>query len=115
MLNKTPLCIHAQVIFLKRPEQPLTDTELATNKNKDITKVQLGEPMSLVGVTYRNISEELFIRAEMIQRQMYHQSPLKTWVTLQKLETCITLHSLQATWQAGVSFPSASFQAAGLI
>lgn len=41
----------------------------------DTTKVQLGKLMSFVGVIYRNIGEELLVRADMNQRQMHYQSP----------------------------------------
>lgn len=39
------------------------------------TKVHLGKLMSSVGVIYRNIAEELLVRADMNQRQMHYQSP----------------------------------------
>lgn len=39
------------------------------------TKVQLGKLMSFIGVIYRNIGEELLVRADINQRQMHYQSP----------------------------------------
>lgn len=59
------------------------------------TKVQLGEPMSFIGITYRNMDEGLLI--EMIQRQLYHRSLPSS----PKLGTQSILHSLQATQQFG--------------
>ena len=43
--------------------------------DQSTTKVQLGEPMSFIGVTYRNMGEGLLTGAEMTQGQLYHQSP----------------------------------------
>lgn len=41
----------------------------------DTTKVQLGETMSLIGVTYRYIGKGLLRGIEMTQRQLHHQGP----------------------------------------
>ena len=48
-----------------------------TDQSTDTTKVQLGEPMSFIGVTYRNMGEELLIGTEMTQRQLHHQGPFQ--------------------------------------
>ena len=37
------------------------------------TKEQLGEPMCVIGVTYRSVSDGLLTGAEMTQRQLHHQ------------------------------------------
>lgn len=37
-------------------------------------KVQLVEPMSFIGVTYRNMGMALLTRAEITHRQLHHQS-----------------------------------------
>lgn len=46
-------------LFLGRCEecQLIPDGKLTTDQSKDTTKVQLGEPMSVVGVTYRRRKE----------------------------------------------------------
>lgn len=49
---------------------PTTDRSVNTT-----TTLQLDEPLEFVGVAYRNMGEGLCIGAEMIQRQMNHQSP----------------------------------------
>lgn len=51
--------------------------ELTTEQSMETTEVQLGEPMSVTGVTYRNMGEELLTEAEMINRQLHHQGPHK--------------------------------------
>ena len=66
-----------------------------TNQSTNITKVQLGEPMSFIGVTYRNMGEGSCTGAEMTQRQLYHQGPPQHEWQLTNLETWGTLHSLQ--------------------
>ena len=43
-----------------------TDRELLTVQSTNTTKVQLGEPVSFIGVTYRNMGEGLLMGAEMI-------------------------------------------------
>lgn len=45
------------------------------DRSTDTTKVQLGEPMSFIGVTHRNMGEGLLIGAEMTQRCLQPQSP----------------------------------------
>ena len=45
-----------------------------TDQSKDTTKVQLGKPMSFIGIIYRNMGEGLLKEAEMSQRQVRHQS-----------------------------------------
>lgn len=39
------------------------------------SKVQLSEPVSFIEVTYRCMCEGLLIGAEILQKQMHHQSP----------------------------------------
>lgn len=48
--------------------------------------MELGELMSFIGDTYRDMSEELFIGAEMTQRQLHHQSPPPHGCQFTKLE-----------------------------
>ena len=43
-----------------------------TDQNKDTTKIQLGEIMSFIGVTYRNMGAGLLAGTEMTQRKLYH-------------------------------------------
>lgn len=45
-----------------------SDKESTTDQNTDTAKVQLGESMSCIGVTCRNINEGLLTGAEMIQQ-----------------------------------------------
>ena len=47
--------------------------ELTTYQSTNTTEVQLGVPVSFIGVTYRNMGEELLIGTEMTQRQLHHQ------------------------------------------
>lgn len=71
---------YRMTLFLRR--HPLTsDTEVMTGC-KDIIKVQFGEPMRLGGgVTYKNMSDGLFLEADMTQRQQHQQKPTPAWVT----------------------------------
>ena len=59
---------------------PIHPRELMTDQSLDTTQVQLGEPVSFIEVTYRNMGEELLIGSEMTQRQLHHPA----WVTLHK-------------------------------
>lgn len=51
------------------------DRDTMTDESTDITKVQFGEPVSFVGVTYRNMGESLLIGGEITQRQLNHRRP----------------------------------------
>ena len=62
----------AQHICLLFPARKLT-----TDQSTTITKVQLGESIHFIGVTYRNMGEGLLIGAELTKRQLLHQSPLQ--------------------------------------
>jgi hypothetical protein len=45
-------------LFLGRHEHLLAlDKELTTDQSKDTIKVQLGEPMSFIGITPRSVGE----------------------------------------------------------
>jgi hypothetical protein len=56
-----------------------------TEQSTDTTKVQCGEPMHFIGITYCNMCKEFLTRAEMTQRQLhYHQS--LAWMTAHKPE-----------------------------
>lgn len=46
-----------------------------TDQSADTTKVQLGEAMSFIVVTYRTVEEGLFAGTVMISRQLHHQAP----------------------------------------
>lgn len=41
----------------------------------DHTKVNFREPRRFIGVTYRNLFEDLLIGAEMTQKQLHHKRP----------------------------------------
>jgi hypothetical protein len=43
--------------------------EPMTDQSKDTTKIQLGESMNFIDVTYRNMSQGLLTGAEITQRQ----------------------------------------------
>lgn len=49
------------------------DRDTMTDQSTDITKVQFGEPVSFVGVTYKNMGESLLLGGEITQRQLNHQ------------------------------------------
>lgn len=53
----------------------IPNREIMTNQGSDTTHVQLGEPMSFIGVAYRNTGEASLIGGETIQRQLCHRSP----------------------------------------
>lgn len=89
------------------------------NQSLDNIKIQVGEPMNLIGVTLRNVSAKLFTGAEMTQ--MYHR--MLTWATSsQRLEIWSALHSLPAAqpvkewlFQATSSVDLSLFQEARLV
>jgi hypothetical protein len=58
--------------------KPMTDKSMST-------KVQLDEPKSFIGVTYRNMSEGLLRGSEMSEIQLHCQSPLQHGWQLTKL------------------------------
>ena len=60
----TGICVDTLV----RCEKTSTNPRFRTDQNKNTTKVQLGEPMIFIGVTDRNIGEELLTGTEMTQR-----------------------------------------------
>lgn len=45
------------------------------DQNMDTTKVQLDEPMSFIGFTYRSMGEGLLTGTEMTQKELNYQSP----------------------------------------
>ena len=49
------------------------------------TNIQLGEPVTCIRVTYRNLKEELVTDAEMTQRQLRPQNPSSMGDSAQKL------------------------------
>lgn len=66
-----------------------------TDPSTDTTKVQLGGPMSFVGVIHRNMDEGLLTGTEMAQSLTTAPSTVR-----------VTVHcSLQAAQQGRVSFP----------
>ena len=52
----------------------IPDREPRLHQNTDTTKVQLGEPMSVIEVTCRNTGEGLLAGAEMTQRQVFYKT-----------------------------------------
>jgi hypothetical protein len=50
-------------------QKPMTD------QSADTTKVQLGEAMSFIVVTYRTVEEGLFAGTVMTSSQRHHQAP----------------------------------------
>lgn len=51
------------------------DGEPMIGQNMDTTKVHFGEPMSCIGVTYRNMGEGVVYRSRHDTKTDYHQSP----------------------------------------
>lgn len=79
-------------------------------QSKKITKVQFIELMSFIGVSYRNIGEELLNGLEMTKRQLYFQSPPSpAWITslesyttcrqLKRWEICQMLQNMEISWK----------------
>lgn len=58
-----------------------------TDQGTDTIKVQVGEPMSFIGMPYRNLGEGLFTGREMTQRQLYHRAHLNVGDNSQMLES----------------------------
>lgn len=56
-----------------------SNREPMTNQGTDITKFQHGEPVSFVGVTYVSVGEGFLTGAEMVHRQLHHNSPPQHW------------------------------------
>ena len=83
------------------------DRNPTTDQSTDTTKVQLGKPMSFIGVTYRTMGEGLLTRAEMTQRQVYLHSPPSAWVRAHKSwDPGNTAHLADGSTGCRVSFPS---------
>lgn len=67
-----------------------TSWEMDTNiyssqiRNQWQTKTQLGEPILLIGATYRNMGEGWLTGSETTQRQLHRQKPIPAWVTAQE-------------------------------
>jgi hypothetical protein len=49
------------------------DIDPTTEYSIDTVKIQLGEPMSFIGVIYRNMGEEIYTGTHMILRQLHHK------------------------------------------
>lgn len=49
--------------------------ELTADQSNDATEVQLGRPMSLLGVTCRSLGGKSLTKAGMATRQLNHQKP----------------------------------------
>ena len=63
----------------------LLHKEPRTDQSAHTTKVLLDEPISFIGVTYRNMGEGLLTGAEMTQRQLHRQSLPSVGDSSQKL------------------------------
>lgn len=46
-----------------------------TDQSRDTTKVQYGEPMNSIGITYKSMGKGLLIGTETTQRQLHYQKP----------------------------------------
>ena len=84
---------------IQRTNLPTPDRKPMTDQSMDTTKVQLGKPLTLIGVTYGYGWE--VTRAEMPWRRLHHKVHPSMGDSLQKLGTWSTLHSLQAAQQVG--------------
>ena len=95
------------------------DKEPRTDQSAHTTEVLHGEPISFIGVTYRNMGEGLITGAEMTQRQLYHQSPHSVGDSSKSWEPRETAQPVDGSTGWTVSFLSASvglnvFQTAGM-
>lgn len=61
-------------------------------QSKDITKVQLGRPMSFIRVTYKNVCKGLLVGVERTQRKLNYQKPTQICWTAHNTQTCGTAH-----------------------
>lgn len=64
--------------FLGRRDKTSSHPRSGTDNrpdNEDTSKVQPGESMSFIGVTFRNVGEGLLKRVQMTQRQLHHPMP----------------------------------------
>lgn len=71
------------------------DKEPMIEQSMDITKVQHGEPMSSIWVSYRSVGEEFLRGAEMTQKRIHHQSAPQHGWQLTKLGIWNGQHSLR--------------------
>ena len=69
------LCDRTSPGEMQNPHMSIPDGDPTTGRSVNITTLQLDEPLEFVGVAYRNMGEGLPMGAEMIQRQLHHQSP----------------------------------------
>lgn len=76
----------------------------------ETTNVQRGKLMSFIRVIYRNIGEELLVRADMDQRQMHYQSP-PLYDSLCKLKPAAYCTTCRSPNKYRVFFPAASVSA----
>lgn len=79
------------------------------DQSTDTTKLQLGEPMNFLRITFRNIGErerEVITGANMTQRQLPHESPPQDRWQFTKPGTGSTLHNLNRLKSALSSWPS---------
>ena len=86
----------------------LLHKEPRTDQSAHTTKVLLGEPISFIGVTYRNMSEGLLTGAEMTQRQLHRQSLPSIGDSSQKLGTWKTAQHVDGSKGWRMSIPGAS-------
>lgn len=54
----------------------MSDEEQKTDQSPEITKVQCGESMSFIEVSYRKAGKALLSGTEMIKRRLYHKVTL---------------------------------------
>ena len=72
----------------------LPDREPMIDQSENTTTAELGEPVSFIGVTYRNMGKELLTGAEMTQRQLHHGKATPKLMTAHeswKPRACCTL------------------------
>lgn len=77
----------------------MPEREPTINQSVDTTKVQLGDPMSFTGITYRSMGEGLLRGVEKTLRQLHHQSLSQNGEQFTKTGYQSILHSLKATQQ----------------
>lgn len=71
------------------------DRDPMADQSADSTRLQLGEPLSFIWVTYRNIGERVTYSLEMIQKTAATPNSTLAWVRAHKnwkLESCYTAY-----------------------
>lgn len=77
----------------------IPDRESMTDQSMDTSKVQVGKPVSFIGVAYRIVCQGYLPKQKCLKESCISKA-------LTKLGTWSLLHTVQAPPQVGVSFPN---------